>query len=89
MHQLPAGLFLRFFESLNFIVGRDILAQSAEKYHGHHASQEENDHHRVHDGEVVDLVVRVALQVDVPALRPLHVGSFPFHVVRVHDLFTI
>ena len=37
----------------------------------------------------MNLVVRVALQVDVPALRPLHIGAFPFHVIRVHDLFII
>mmetsp|Transcript_63510 Transcript_63510/g.127557 ORF Transcript_63510/g.127557 Transcript_63510/m.127557 type:complete len:419 (+) Transcript_63510:862-2118(+) len=86
VHQLPPRLFLGFFERLHLVVGGDVFAQGAEHDHGHHPRQEEHDHERVHDAEVVDFVVGVALEVHVPAVRPRDVRRHPLHVVAVHHL---
>mmetsp|Transcript_22107 Transcript_22107/g.36792 ORF Transcript_22107/g.36792 Transcript_22107/m.36792 type:complete len:671 (+) Transcript_22107:104-2116(+) len=87
VHQLPAGLLARLLRrGRALVVARDIPAQRADHDHAHHAAQEEHDHQRVQDAEVVDLLVRVALQVHVPALAPLHLGPHPLHVVREDHL---
>ena len=61
--------------------------QSTQHNHSDNASEEEHDHERVDDGEVVDLVVRVALQVHVPAVAPTELGALPFDVVGVDHLY--
>lgn len=40
------------------IVGADILPERSEHDHSHHSSQEECDHQRIHDREIVDLTLQ-------------------------------
>ena len=50
----------------------DVLVEGAEKDHGDHAGQEENDDERVEDGEPLDVGVGHGLEDVVPAAAPLH-----------------
>mmetsp|Transcript_39512 Transcript_39512/g.88412 ORF Transcript_39512/g.88412 Transcript_39512/m.88412 type:complete len:356 (+) Transcript_39512:586-1653(+) len=86
MNELPPALLLRLLQGLHLVIRGDVLAQGAEHDHGHDARQEEHDHERVDDGEVVDLVVGVALEVHVPAVGPRDVRRHPLDVVRVDHL---
>lgn len=51
----------------------------------HHTWQENHDHHRVDDGEPVNLYITHG-QVDVPAGRPADVTLFPFDIIGVQYL---
>lgn len=53
--------------------------------HGNDTSQEQDNHERIDDREIVDLVVRVSLQVDIPTVRPRQVRTFPLDIVGVND----
>jgi hypothetical protein len=89
MHQLPATLLLGLLESLHLVVAGDLLVQGAQHDHGDHSGEEENDHERVDDGEVVDLVVGVALQIHIPAVGPGQVGALPLNVVGVDNVLRL
>lgn len=55
----------------------------------HHTWQENHNHHRVDDGEPVNLYITHG-QVDVPAGRPADVTLFPFDIIGVQYLiFTL
>ena len=68
-HQLPAGLLLSLFGGLKLVVLGDVPVQGAHHNHGHHATQEEDDHEGVDDGEPMDLVI-CHDQVGVPIEKP-------------------
>lgn len=51
----------------------------------HHTWQENHDHHRVDDGEPVNLYITHG-QVDVPSGRPADVTLFPFDIIGVQYL---
>lgn len=42
----------------HLVVGADLLTERPEQDHGHYSRQEQRDHQRVHDGEVVDLALQ-------------------------------
>ena len=80
----PASLYL-----LGVVLG-DVLVQGAHEDHGDHAGEEEDDEHRVDDGEPVDLDVGVGdLVVQVPACAPRLVGPLPLDVVSEDDFATL
>mmetsp|Transcript_24753 Transcript_24753/g.36301 ORF Transcript_24753/g.36301 Transcript_24753/m.36301 type:complete len:475 (+) Transcript_24753:708-2132(+) len=88
--QLPARLF-PFFLALLFgwcaVVVQHVSAKRSEKDDGDHATEQEHNHHRVHDGEPVHVVVDAAThgQVHVPAGSPLDVAVSELDVVGVDD----
>lgn len=85
MNQFPTRLFLSLFQRLHFIVRGDILVKGAEHDHGYDTSQEQHDHKRVDDREIVDFVVGISLQVHIPAMSPRQVRTFPLDIVGVND----
>ena len=44
--------------------------QRAQHDHSHHTSKEKDDHEGVNDGEVMDLIIRVAFKINVPTIGP-------------------
>lgn len=57
--------------------------------HSNYTGEEENDHETVYDRKVVDLIIWVSLEIDIPPMRPFDLNLLPFDIVRINDFFLI
>eukprot|EP00975_Prorocentrum_lima_P010042 2141372-Prorocentrum_lima.AAC.1 len=60
----------------------DVLAQRAHQNEDDHGAHQHDDEQRVGDAEPMHFGAHVALQVHIPAGRPLGVRLLKVHVVR-------
>ena len=84
--KLPACLLLRILDRLHLVVSGNVLAEGADHDGSNGTEEEEDDHERVDNGKVMNVIVGAADEVDVPTVGPLDVGPLPLHLVGVDDL---
>mmetsp|Transcript_1560 Transcript_1560/g.3393 ORF Transcript_1560/g.3393 Transcript_1560/m.3393 type:complete len:421 (+) Transcript_1560:917-2179(+) len=80
--KLPASFFRRIIKAVHFIVDGNILSEGADHDGTNGSSQEQNNHERIDNAEVVEVVIGGSDKVDIPSVRPLEIRFGPFHFVR-------
>mmetsp|Transcript_28535 Transcript_28535/g.47226 ORF Transcript_28535/g.47226 Transcript_28535/m.47226 type:complete len:637 (+) Transcript_28535:189-2099(+) len=86
MDQLPSSLFLCLFQGLQLVVSSNILAQGADHDGSNSSRQEQDNHERIDNGKVVNVIIWRSNQVDIPTISPRQVGGLPLHFVTVENL---
>mmetsp|Transcript_21034 Transcript_21034/g.38194 ORF Transcript_21034/g.38194 Transcript_21034/m.38194 type:complete len:229 (+) Transcript_21034:1053-1739(+) len=85
VYQFPTRLLLSFFQRLHFVVSRNVFTKSTNHDCSNGSRKKQDDHERIDNGKVVNVIVGAANEIHIPTIRPWKIRSNPFDFIRVQN----